>query len=176
MRRVLPIIFRLIGFTLGAGNRDGTASHRGESFLCLFFQRRMPAAIAFAVAIASANAGHAAVSCKATAQHLVNLVKSNWPSLDARTPGATADMMGLLNKSPGFVPGPTRFKLPSYSPQALSKKTLHLQKPFTSSSELLNALDDVQGELTFFELPGTSLLAANRIGGLHTAVRPCFSR
>ncbi len=126
----------------------------------------MPAAIAFTVAIASANAGHAAVSCKAAAQHLVNLVKSNWPSSDANTPGATADMMGLLNKSPtGFVPGATRFKLATYSRQAFAEKTLRLQKPFTPSGELLNALDDVQGELTVSELPGTDLLAANSIGG-----------
>jgi hypothetical protein len=125
----------------------------------------MPAAIAFTVAIASANAGHAAVSCEAAAQHLVNLVKSNWPSSDASTPGATADMMGLLNRSPGFVPGATRFNLATYSRQAFAQKTLRLQKPFTASDELLNALDDVQGELTVSELPGTDLLAANSIGG-----------
>jgi hypothetical protein len=131
-----------------------------------FFQRRLPFAIAFTVAIASANAGHASVSCKAAAQHLVNLVKSNWPSSDARSPGATADMMGLLNKSPtGFVPGATRFKLTTYSRQAFTKKALRLQKPFTPSGELLNALDDVQGALTVSELPGTDLLAANSIGG-----------
>ncbi len=128
-----------------------------------FLRRRFPAAIAFTLAIASADAGHAAISCKGAAQHLVDLVKSNWPSSDENTPGTTG---GLLNKSSaGFVPGATRFKLASYSRQAFARQALRQQHPFTPSRVLWNALDDTERELTVSDLPGTNLLAANSIGG-----------
>jgi len=132
------------------------------------FSRGTRAAIAFTVAIALPDTTHAAAaSCKAAAQHLVTLIKNNWPSSDEITPGATGDMVStFLHKSPsGFVPGTMRFNLATYSRQAFTKRAMRLQNPFTPSSELLNALDDSQGNLVVAGLPGTNLLAANSIGG-----------
>jgi hypothetical protein len=126
------------------------------------------AAIACAVSIALTNTTHAAVaSCKAAARHLVSLIRDNWPSSDENTPGAAGDMIGtFLHKSPsGFVPRLTRFRLATYSRQAFITQAARLQDPFTPSSGLLKALDDVQGELAVSGLPGTNLLTANSIGG-----------
>jgi hypothetical protein len=129
------------------------------------------AAIAFSISMAPTTATHAAAaSCKAAARHLVALIKQSWPSADAGTPAATADMIGTLLHKPhrGFVSGVTRFKLATFSRQAFIEQAARLQGPFTPSRALLKTLEtlaDVQGELTVFALPGTNLLAANSIGG-----------
>jgi hypothetical protein len=125
------------------------------------------AAVASIVTVTLGQAAHAAASCTGAARHLAALVKSNWPSSSENTPGATGDMIGtLLRKSPpGFMAGTTRFKLKAYSRQAFTKQAAQLPRPFTPSPGLLKALDDVQEELVVSDLPGSSLLAANSIGG-----------
>jgi hypothetical protein len=133
-----------------------------------FFSTITRAAIAFIVTIALADATHAAAgSCKGAAHHLVSLIKDNWPSSDENTPGATGDILStLLHKSPsGFVLGTTHFRLVRYSRQAFTHRVLRLRNPFSPSSELLNALDDFQGNLAVASLPGTNIFAANSIGG-----------
>jgi hypothetical protein len=125
-------------------------------------------AIALLVTIALAGAAQAASnSCAAAARHLVDLVKKDWPSSDQNIPGSASNMIAMVSHkpSPGFVPGAVRFKLADYSRQAFLQQAKRTAKPFTPSGELLKALDDMQGAVTFFELPGTDLLAANTIGG-----------
>jgi len=125
------------------------------------------AVIAFIVTVALADTAYAATaSCKGAAQHLVTLIRHDWPSSDANMPAATGDMIGLIvRKSPGgVVPGTTRFAL-TYSRQEFIKRAGRLKPPFTPSSELLNALDDLDGNLVVVGLPGTNMLAANSIGG-----------
>jgi hypothetical protein len=125
------------------------------------------AAITLIVTIALADTARAAASCQQAAQHLVTLIKNNWPSSDENTPGATGDMIGtLLHKSsPGFVPATEHFRLVTYSRQAFRKRALRLQNPFAASNALLKALDDLQGNLGVAGLPGTNMFAANSIGG-----------
>jgi hypothetical protein len=126
------------------------------------------AAIAGLVLLAPADAAQAAAgSCAAAARHLANLVKNDWPSSDENTAGSAADMVSMVSRksSRGFVPGAVRFKLAEYSRQAFVRAVKQLPKPFTPSGELLKALDDLQGAVTVFDLPGTDLLAANNIGG-----------
>jgi len=126
------------------------------------------AAIASLVTLTLAGGARAADdSCLAAARHLANLVRNDWPSSDQNAPGSASDMVSMLSRksSPGFVPGTARFKLPEYSRQAFTKLIKRLPRPFTPSRELLKALDDLQGEVNFFDLPGTDLLAANNIGG-----------
>jgi hypothetical protein len=131
------------------------------------FSTVTPAAIAFIVTVALADAAYsAAASCKGAAQHLVTLIKHDWPSSDGSMPAATGDMIGLIvRKSPaGVVVGATRFAL-TYSRREFIKRAERLNPPFTPSSELLNALDDLDGNLVVVGLPGTNMLAANSIGG-----------
>jgi hypothetical protein len=134
-----------------------------------FFFAAKRIAVACMVTIVLADAAHAAANtCNAAAEHLVGLIKSGWPSSDENTPGAGGDMLGLfLHKSPaGFVAGTARLKLEEYSRQAFVKQAAQLQNPFTPSSELLHALDGMDGGgLVVFDVPGTNLLAANSIGG-----------
>jgi len=108
-----------------------------------------------------------AASCKAAARHLVTLIKQSWPSAGAGTPAASGDMIGMLLQKPhsGIVLGVTRFRIATYSRQAFLEQAARLRDSFTPSRDVLKALDDVQGELTVSALPGTSLLAANSIGG-----------
>jgi hypothetical protein len=125
------------------------------------------AAIAFIVTIALADTARAAtVSCQQAARHLVTLIKNNWPSSDESTPGATGDMIGLIvRKSPaGFVGGETRFAL-TYSRREFTKRAERSKPPFTPSSELLSALDDLDANMAVTGLPGTNMFAANSIGG-----------
>jgi hypothetical protein len=125
------------------------------------------ATIAFSVSMALTTTAHAAAaSCKAAAQHLVTLVRDNWPSVDQGT-AAAGDMIGTFLHKPhsGFVSGVTRFKLATYSRQAFIEQAARIQGSFAPSRGLLKALDDVQGELTVSALPGTNVLAANSIGG-----------
>jgi hypothetical protein len=125
------------------------------------------AAVACIVTVTLGQPAHAAASCTGAAQHLAALIKSNWPSSDQNTPGATGDMVGtFLHKSPsGFTAGIARFKSKAYSRQAFIKQAAQLPRPFTPSPGLLKALDDVQEELAVSDLPGSSLFAANSIGG-----------
>ena len=125
------------------------------------------AAVACIVTVTLAQAAHAAASCTGAAQHLATLIRSNWPSSDQNTPGATGDMIGaFLHKSPsGFIPGMMRFKLKAYSQRGFIKQAGLLQRPFTPSPGLLEALDGVQEALVVSDLPGSKLLAANSIGG-----------
>jgi hypothetical protein len=125
------------------------------------------AAVACIVTVTLGQAAHAAASCSGAARHLAALIKSNWPSSDQNTPGATGDMIGtFLHKSPsGFIAGIPRFKLKTYSRQAFVKQAGLLPRPFTPSPSLLKALDDVQEELVVSDLPGSSLFAVNNIGG-----------
>jgi hypothetical protein len=125
------------------------------------------AAVACVVTVTLAQAAHAAASCSGAARHLAARIKSNWPSLDENTPGATGDMVGtFLHKSPpGFIPGTARFKLKAYSRTAFIKRAALLPRSFTPSSGLLKALDDVQEALVVSDLPGSNLFAANSIGG-----------
>ena len=125
-------------------------------------------AVACLVTATLANAAHAgANSCNAAAEHLTSLVKTNWPSSDQNTPGAAGDMIGtFLHKSPtGFVAGTARLKLAEYSRQAFVEQAAQLKNPFTLSKELLDALDDMQGGLTVYDVPGTGLFAATSIAG-----------
>jgi hypothetical protein len=137
-----------------------------KGFMPLFAVAKR-AAVACIVTAALAQAAHAAASCTGAAQHLVTLIKSNWPSSDENMPGAAGDMIGtFLRKSPsGFIPGIARFKLKTFSRQAFIKQAARLQRPFTPSPGLLEALDGVQEELVVSDLPGSNLLAANSIGG-----------
>jgi hypothetical protein len=124
-------------------------------------------AIAFIVTFALADTARAAASCQQAAQHLVVLIKNNWPSSDESTPGATGDMIStLLHKSPsGFVAATEYFRLATYSRQAFAKRASRLKNPFAPSGELLKALDDLQGNMGVAGLPGTNMFAANSIGG-----------
>jgi hypothetical protein len=126
------------------------------------------AAIAFIMTIALANTARAAAaSCQQAAQHLAMLIKNNWPSSDRNTPGASSDMVNtLLHKSPsGFIRASEHFRLVTYSHHAFTRQALRLQTPFSPSSELLKALDELQGNMGIAGLPGTNLFAANSIGG-----------
>jgi hypothetical protein len=126
------------------------------------------AAIASLVTVALAGGAQAADdACLAAARHLANLVSNAWPSSNPNTPGSPSDMVSMLSRrsSTGFVPGTARFKLAEYSRPAFTKLIKRLPRPFTPSGEVLKALDELQGEVTFFNLPGTDLLAANNIGG-----------
>ena len=126
------------------------------------------AAIAFIMTIALANTARAAAaSCQQAAQHLATLIKNNWPSSDQNTPGASSDMINtLLHKSPsGFIRASEHFGLVTYSHHAFTRQALRLQTPFSPSSELLKALDELQGNMGIAGLPGTNLFAANSIGG-----------
>ena len=125
------------------------------------------AAIACVAIVAMAEAQAATNSCTVAARHLAGLVKNDWPSSDVNTPGGTSDMVNMVERksSPDFVRGAGRFKLAEYSRAAFAQQAKRLPKPFTPSGELLKALDDLQGAVTFFELPGTDLLAVNTIGG-----------
>jgi hypothetical protein len=138
-----------------------------KGFMRSFFLG-MRAAIVFSVAMASTTTAYAAgASCKTAARHLVTLVRDNWPSGNEGAPAATGDMIGMFLHKPhsGFVSGVTRFRLATYSRQAFTEQAARIQGSFAPSRDLLKALDDVQGELTVSALPGTSLLAANSIGG-----------
>ena len=121
-------------------------------------------AVACIVTVALAQAADAAASCTGAAGHLVTLIKSHWPSSDENTPG---DMVGtfLHTSPPGFIAGMPRFTLKAYSRQAFIKQAEQLQRPFTPSPGLLKALDGIQEELVVSDLPGSSLFAANSIGG-----------
>jgi hypothetical protein len=137
------------------------------------------AAIAWLVIAAQADAAQAAGnSCTAAARHLADLVKSDWPSPDQNIPGSASGMVGMVahKPTPGFVLGMTRFKLAEYSRQAFIARAKRLAKPFTASGELLQALDDLQGAVPFFDLPGTGLLAANTIGGTANCNSTVFFR
>jgi hypothetical protein len=109
----------------------------------------------------------AATSCQQAAQHLATLIKSNWPSSDENTPGASSDMVSILShKSPsGFIRATEHFRLVTYSRHAFARQARHLQPPFSPSRELLKALDELQGNMGIAGLPGTNLFAANSIGG-----------
>jgi hypothetical protein len=125
-------------------------------------------AIAGVVTIALAGTAQAASnSCAAAARHLADLVKKDWPSSDQNIPGSASNMVTMVSHkpSPGFVPEAVRFKLAEYSRQAFIGQAKRMARPFTPSGELLKALDDLQGAMTVFDLPGTGLLAANTIGG-----------
>jgi hypothetical protein len=118
--------------------------------------------------MASTTTAHAAAaSCKVAAQHLVTLIRDNWPSADQGTAAAAGDMIGTFLHKPhsGFVSGVTRFKLATYSRQAFIEQAARIPGSFAPSRGLLKAFDDGQGDLTVSELPGTNLLAANSIGG-----------
>jgi hypothetical protein len=108
----------------------------------------------------------AAASCQDAARHLVTLIKNNWPASDENSPGAPGDMVGLIaRKSPaGFIDGATRLAL-TYSRAEFTRRAERLKPPFTPSSELLNALDDLDATMAVAGLPGTNMLAANSIGG-----------
>ncbi len=67
---------------------------------------------------------------------------------------ATWSSMVSRKSSPGFVSGTARFKLAEYSRPAFTRAVKQLPNPFAPSSELLKALDDLQGEVTFFESAG----------------------
>ena len=125
------------------------------------------AAVACVVTVTLAQAAHAAASCTGAARHLAALIKSNWPSSDENTPGATGDMLGsFLHKAPsGFIPGTPRFRLKEYSRQAFIKQAALLPRPFTPSSGLLKAIDGIQEALVVSDLPGGNLFAANSIAG-----------
>jgi hypothetical protein len=125
------------------------------------------AAVACLATVTLAQAAHAAASCTGAAQHLVTLIRSNWPSSDENTPGASGDMVStFLHKSPsGFTRGTVRLKLKAYSREAFVKQVAQLQRPFAPSPGLLKALDGTQEELVVSDLPGSNLLAANSIGG-----------
>jgi hypothetical protein len=125
------------------------------------------AAIAFIMTMALANdASAAAASCRQAARHLVTLVKSSSPSSDPTNAGATGDMIELImRKSPaGVVVGTPRAKL-TYSREKFTALAERLKPPFTPSSELLTALDDLDQEIVVIALPGTNMLAASSIGG-----------
>lgn len=126
------------------------------------------AAIASLVTVAlPCGAQAAGDSCLAAARHLAKLVRNAWPSSKQNTPGSASDMVSMLSRksSPGLVVGTARFKLPEYSRLAFTERIKRLPGPFAPSGELWKALDDLQGEVTFFNLPGTDLLAANNIAG-----------
>jgi hypothetical protein len=125
---------------------------------------------AFAAILMTSNftaASAASSSCSAAAKHLTNLVKNDWPSSDENTAGSASDMVSMVSHkpSPGFILGTAQFRLADYSRQAFIREAKRLPKPFTPSGELLKALDELQGAVTFFGLPGTDLLAANNIDG-----------
>jgi hypothetical protein len=126
---------------------------------------RVVAASMFAIALPNGSRA-AAASCQQAAQHLVMLIKSSWPSSDQSTQGATGDMIGLIagKSSVGVVTGATRFKL-TYSRQKFTALAKRLKPPFTPSSELLTALEDLDAEISVVALPGTNMLAANSLGG-----------
>jgi hypothetical protein len=143
------------------------------------FATAKSAAIAWLVIAAQADPVQAAGnSCAAAARHLADLVMSDWPSPDQNTPGSAGGMVSMIARKPssGFVLGMTRFKLAEYSRQAFIERAKRLAKPFTASGELLQALDDLQGAVTFFDLPGTGLLAANNIGGTANCNSTVFFR
>jgi hypothetical protein len=124
--------------------------------------------IVCALMVAFAGAAQAAgASCPTAARDLANLVSSEWPSSDENTAGSATDMVSMVSRrsSPRFVPGRARFKLAEYSRTAFARAAKQLPKPFAPSGELLKALDDLQGAVTVFELPGSKLLAANNIAG-----------
>jgi hypothetical protein len=125
------------------------------------------AAIAFMMTFALANTARAAASCEAAARHLATLIKDNWPSSDENTPGASSDMVSILShKSPsGLIRATEHFRLVTYSHHAFARQALRLPTPFSPSRELLQALDDLQGNMGISGLPGTNLFAANSIGG-----------
>jgi hypothetical protein len=113
------------------------------------------AAIASMIAMALPNdAGATAASCHQAARHLVTLIKNSWPSSDQSNPDPTGDMIGLVTrKSPaGVVVGTTRFEL-TYSRQEFTARAGRLKPPFTPSSELLKALDDLNEEMVVVALP-----------------------
>jgi hypothetical protein len=131
------------------------------------FSLVMRATIVFSVAIAPTTTAHAAAaSCKAAAQHLVKLIRDNWPSENEGAP-ATPDMIGTFLHKPhsGFVSSMTRLKLATYSRQAFIEQAARIRDGFSPSHDLLKALDEVQSGLTVSALPRTDLLAANSIGG-----------
>jgi hypothetical protein len=123
------------------------------------------AAIAFLMTMALTDHARAAASCQQAARHLVTLVRNNWPS-DENPPGAGRDMIGLITRKPaaGIIAGTTRFKL-TYSRQEFTRRAEQLKPPFTPSSELLTALDDLNEVVVVVALPGTNMLAANSLGG-----------
>lgn len=120
-------------------------------------------AIGWPLVIALSGGAQAkSTSCAAIARHLADLVGSDWSPADEN-----ANMVSLvLRKSPqALVPGRVRFRLAEYSRQNFTRAVARLPKPFTPSGELSRALDDLQGAMTVFELPGTDMLAANTIEG-----------
>jgi hypothetical protein len=137
-----------------------------KDFMPLFAVATRAAVVCLAT-MTLAQAAHAAASCAGAAQHLAKLIKSRWPSSDENTPGAAGDMVGtfLHPSPPGFIGGTVRLKLKAYSREAFIRQAAQLQRPFTPSPGLLTALDDVQEALVVSDLPGSSLLAANSIGG-----------
>ncbi|MDB5533751.1 MAG: hypothetical protein JWO28_2066 [Hyphomicrobiales bacterium] len=128
-----------------------------------FFAVAKRAAVACAVTIALIQAAQAAASCTAAAEHLVTLVKHNWPSSNENK----FDMVSMiLSRHPsGFVSGTTRFKLQTYSQPAFIKQAAQLRPPLTPSPELLKALDGTQEAVTVSNLPGSDLFAANTVAG-----------
>lgn len=145
---------------------DHNFSPTRKDFMPLFAVATRAAVVCLAT-VTLAQAAHAAASCAGAAQHLAKLIKSRWPSSDENTPGAAPDMVGtfLHPSPPGFIGGTVRLKLKAYSREAFIKQAAQLQRPFTPSPGLLTALDDVQEALVVSDLPGSSLLAANSIGG-----------
>jgi hypothetical protein len=132
-----------------------------------FFSTLTRSAIAFIVTMTLADTARSAdASCKAAAQHLVTLIKHDWPSSDENTPIAVDNMLGLIARKPtaGFVAGATRFTL-KYSREEFTSRAARLKPPFTPSRELLSALDDLDENLAVIGLPGTNILAANSVGG-----------
>jgi hypothetical protein len=128
-----------------------------------FFAVAKRAVVACAVTIALIQAAQAAASCTAAAEHLVTLIKRNWPSSNENK----FDMVSMFqHKHPsGFISGKTRFKLNAYSPQAFTKQAAQLRPPLTPSPELLKALDGTQEAVTISNLPGSDLFAANTVAG-----------
>jgi hypothetical protein len=125
------------------------------------------AAIAFIMTVALANTARAAAaSCQEAAQHLVMLIKNNWPSSDENTPAATGDMIGWIARksSAGFAAGARRFAL-TYSHREFTGRAERLKPPFTPSKELLKALDNLDADMVVIGLPGTNIVATNSIGG-----------
>jgi hypothetical protein len=129
------------------------------------FATRVAIALSVTVALTTTTPA-AAASCKAAAQHLVTLIRDNWPSADQGA-AAAGDMIGTFLHKPhsGFVSGVTRFKLATYSRQAFIEQAARLRDRFSPSRDLLKALDVVQSGLTVSALPGTGLLAANSVAG-----------
>ena len=120
-------------------------------------------AIGWSLAIALARSAQAEnASCQAAARHLADLVRSDWSATNENAAG----MVSLLSRKSAARPlsGKVRFRLAEYS-RPVARAVKRLPKPFTLSGELLGALDDLQGAVTVFELPGTDMLAADTIAG-----------